>query len=253
MQRKPIFLVTVLLILHSIPCFSSASVTIPWWYHPFITVSGGWSTAQVGKTQTLTMNGDFTTYQYYKNGSNSNRGMGGAFLGTEIPLRPQWDLQAGLGFYQPASFSTGNSILIQGVDAPSSNQYIYSYKVKSSQLLAEGKLLWRVKEFFHPYATFGLGVAFNDSSNYTTNVPPFVTFTPQFTNHINAAFSYSVGLGMDLDVYKKWRVGAGYRFTDLGKANLGLGPLDVTPFTSSLSQSHLYAQEVVAQLSYFLS
>jgi opacity protein-like surface antigen len=125
--------------------------------------------------------------------------------------------------------------------------------VKSSQLLAEGKLLWNVKEFLHPYATFGLGVAFNDASSYSTNVPPFVTFTPQFTNHINAAFSYSIGLGMDIDVYKRWRLGTGYRFTDLGKANLGMGPVDLTPFTSSLSQPHLYTQEIVVQLSYLLS
>jgi hypothetical protein len=48
-------------------------------------------------------------------------------------------------------------------------------------------------------------------------------------------------------------VGIGYRFADLGNVSLGSGYVDVTPFTPVLAQQHLYAQEVLAQLSYLIS
>jgi opacity protein-like surface antigen len=105
----------------------------------------------------------------------------------------------------------------------------------------------------HPFASVGIGAAFNQAYGYSTNVPAFLTFTPQFASHQTTSFTYSVGLGMDFDVEKNWRLGANYRFTDLGKANLGAGNIDVFPFTSTLTQSHLYAQEVMAHVTYLFN
>lgn len=250
---NPIFAATTTTTDPSATPHESRLFDMPSWLHPVLTASGGMAIAQVGKSQTLTMSNDFSTYQYANNGAHSSQVFWGGFLGTEIPLRPQWGLQLGIGYYAPSTFYSGTGILTQGIDAPSSDQYPYNYKVISRQLLAEGKLLWSVKERYHPYASLGIGAAFNRAYSYAVTIPAFTTFSPQFTNHSNTSFSYNVGVGMDVDINKNWRAGAGYRFTDLGKADLGLGQIDVTPFTSALTQSHLYAQEVMAQLTYLIS
>ncbi len=221
-----------------------------WWFSPVLTVSSGAEFAKVGSSQTLSMNGDFTTYQYASSGSSSNQAFWGGFLGTEISLQQQRFLQLGISFYAPNSFSSGTGILTQGVDPASSDQFTYHYKVKNRLFLAEAKLLGKVKEHLHPYVSLGLGAAFNQAYAYTTNVPFSLTFTPEFTNHSTTSFAYSVGVGIDVDIHQNWRLGAGYRFVGLGQANLGNGLIDTTSFTSTLTQSNLYAQTVMAQLTY---
>jgi opacity protein-like surface antigen len=225
----------------------------PWWLNPIFTLTGGVAFAKIGQTQTLTMTNDFSLYNYAANGSYSRQAIWGAFVGTEFLIHPMLNLAVGLGYYQPSVFSSGNGVLTQGIDVPSSNHYLYNYNVKSQQLLVEGKLLWRVHDYFHPFISVGLGAAFNTAYAFQAQVPPFLTFTPQFKSNTTSSFSYSIGIGMDVDIQKNWRLGASYRFNDLGKASLGAGYIDVTPFTPVLSQQNLYAQEVVAQLSYLVA
>jgi opacity protein-like surface antigen len=227
--------------------------TRPWWFSPLVTVSGGIEAARPGSSQTLNMSSDFITYQYNSSDASSNRLLLGIFAGTEIPLQQQRTLQLGLGFYSPGSFSSGRGILTQGVDPGSSDQYTYNYKVKNNLLLAEGKLSCTMQQILHPYALAGLGVSFNNAYSYTTTVPPFLTFTPEFTNNTNTSWAYSLGVGIDVDIQKNWRLGVGYRFANLGQANLGPGLIDTTLFTSTLFQSNLYAQACLMQLTYLFS
>lgn len=223
----------------------------PHWLNPILTLSAGLASAQVGEDQTLTREGDFTLYKYSAD-KNSNRFSAGVFVGTEFSVHPCIDLILGLGYYVPSNFSvTGR--LTQGVDEPSFNEFSYRYKISSQQLLAEGKLLWNVKRFFYPYFSVGMGAAFNTAYNYSVDVlPPFLTFSPQFSNHSTTAFTYSLGLGVDMDIYKHWRAGLGYRFSDFGKVSLGSGQLGFAPFAPRLQQDHLYTQEVMAQISYIV-
>lgn len=74
-----------------------------------------------------------------------------------------------------------------------------------------------------------------------------------FTNNTNMSFAYSLGVGIDVDIQKNWRLGVGYRFANLGQADLGRGVIDTTLFTSTLLQSNLYAQACVVQLTYLFS
>jgi opacity protein-like surface antigen len=225
------------------------------WVNPVFTLSSGVGIAKLGTSQSLSMPSDFTQYNYTIGNSHSTQMLWGVFVGTEIPLRPLWAAQVGIGFYQPSSFNTKSGVLTQGVDAASSDRYPYNYNVKSRQLLLEAKLLWQYKERFHPYALVGLGAAFNNTYGFDVNIPPCCscsTFTPAFTNQNTTSFSYSVGLGIDVDIEKNWRAGVGYRFAGLGKANLGLGFIDTTPFSSTLKQSNLYAQEILAHLTYLV-
>ncbi|MCL9684823.1 outer membrane protein [Legionella maioricensis] len=234
------------------PIQQSAQPQNKWeWFRPVLTVSSGLAASRIGQSQTLSMVNDFTTYQYAANNEYYNKMLWGGFLGTEIPVCPQWILQLGLGVYLPNAFSA-EGILIQGVDEQSSDLFPYSYKVKNHQFLGEGKLLGSIKDNYHPYVSAGLGVAVNKAYTYSAYVPPFLTFTPQFTNYSTTSFAYSIGAGMDIDIKKNWRLGAGYRFTGVGDANLGYGFLDVIPFPGTLTQSNLYIQEVLVQLTYLM-
>lgn len=237
--------------IFSILCaaFITSTANAAGWLNPVMTLTTGMATASVGENQTLTNPNDATIYQYGQTGAYSTQWLFGAFLGTELALNAQWDVLAGFGYYQPAVFS-GGGILTQGVDAASSNQYSYNYRVASQQLVLEATFLYKYAQYFQPYLSAGLGAARNKVYRYTTTVPPFITFTPQFNDNTNTTVSYFVGAGIDADIYQQWRIGAGYRFTDLGRANLGAGNVDVSAIISGLSQQHLYAHEVIAQVSY---
>ena len=118
-------------------------------------------------------------------------------------------------------------------------------------MLAEGKLYWIEKEKIKPFLMIGIGAAYNKISNYQTNVPPFLEFTPAFSNHTQTNFTYAIGPGIDVSWSKSFRIGLAYRFTDLGSANTGSSQIDAVPISSTLKQSHLFANQVLIQLTYF--
>jgi opacity protein-like surface antigen len=225
------------------------------WWHPVVTASAGVALAKVGESQSVNNVNDFTQYYYQVNNSYSTQLLLGAFVGTEIVLQPQYAVQVGLGFYQPSVFNTRQGTLTQGVDAASADQYQFSYNVKSRQLLLEGKFMWLFHENYRAYITAGIGPTFNNVYGYKANILPYTsvaTFTPLYSNQQQTAFSYAAGLGVEMDIAKNWRVGLGYKFTDLGRANPGSGMIDTSYFSGSLTQQHLYAQEIMTSLSYLI-
>lgn len=193
---------------------------------------------------------DPTTDQFYlytATKSSQTAYLYGGFLGTEWDWRSHWGIQAGLDFTQTASFSAQGSFL-QGADVQSADTYSYQYDMLSRQLLLDGKLFYILKKRFRPYILIGAGSSFNSAYHYTTNVPPFLTFTRIYSNNTTTSFSYAVGIGIDATVTERVRMGIGYRFTDLGKVTLGNAVIDTTSVPGTLSQSHWYANEVLAQL-----
>jgi opacity protein-like surface antigen len=115
------------------------------------------------------------------------------------------------------------------------------------------KFASNAQKSYHPYLLLSLGVSANKAYHYQTTVPPFITFTPIYASQKNTSLSYSIGGGVDADINKKWRFGVGYRYADLGKANLGAATIDTTAFPPPLKQSHLKAHQFVAQLTYFFA
>lgn len=145
---------------------------------------------------------------------------------------------------------SSHGFLTQGADPASDATYRYDYQIQSHQLLAEGKVYWIAKEKIQPFLMVGLGPVFNKVSNYQTSVPPFLEFTPMFSNDTKTDVSYAVGPGVDLSLSPSFRMGFAYRWTDLGSTTTGTGQLDTTPISSTLKQSHLYANQVLLQLTY---
>jgi opacity protein-like surface antigen len=156
-------------------------------------------------------------------------------------------VQAGFDYNQTSSLYA-KGILTEGAAVQTQDIYSYHYNVTTRQLLLEGKLLYTFKKRFHPYVLAGLGAAFNQATDYSTSAPPFLTFTRMYQPNNITSFSYAVGFGIDADLTDNLRFGIGYRFTDLGKVTLGSATIDTSSVSGTLSQSNLYASQLIAQL-----
>lgn len=218
-----------------------------------IALTGGIAWASPGVSQSFT--DDDSLYDYDIGDSSQTVGLWGAFVGGEFFISRDMSIQAGLSYYQTGNFEVEGTVT-QGVDPGSSEIYNYEYSIISRQILIEGKLLGSfINNWIHPYISVGLGASFNSVHDYDAVVDtpfPFATFTPQFDGNTNISFSYNLGFGVDFDVATFMRLGLGYRYTDLGQANLGDGMINTAPISNTLEQANLRAQEVFAQLTFVI-
>lgn len=215
---------------------------------PIFTLTAGASISQLGQDESFRPL-DLCSYHYKPNRSNTTNMLWGGFVGSEVMRSSSWRFIAGLGYYQPNYLSTKGT-LTQGADSASDDTYSYKYQIQSQQLLAEGKLYWIEKDKIQPFLMVGIGGAFNKISDYQTSVSPFLEFTPAFSNHSQTSFTYAIGPGIDMGLSKSFRIGVAYRFTDLGSANTGSAHIDKIPISSTLKQSHVYANQILAQFTY---
>ncbi len=243
-------------LIFSIPSYAFSFVlkgeNITW--HPIVSIGAGASiSSKAGESNTFPIQNpdtdEFYDYSIYKVTQSSSLLDG--FLGAECNFSPKWGLQIGVDYNQEAPF-TVQGTLTQGADVQSEDIYHYNYRITTKQLLLEGKLLYTIREKYHPYLLVGVGAAFNRAYNYDTNVPPFITFTRMYQNNSTSSFSYAIGVGIDVDVTSHMRVGAGYRFADLGKVKLGSAVIDTTPVSGTLTQNNLYTNEVLAQITFIV-
>ncbi len=209
-------------------------------------------TTNLGQSQTFPIQNPVTDEYYIYSPSNraQTQGMFEVFLGGERPVS-NWRVQGGLAYSQTGSYQSKGTF-IQGADASSADQYTYQYNVVARALLVEAKLMRPYHDTFYPYFLVGLGGSFNKTSNFTTNVPPFLTFTREYAPHTSGSFVYKAGLGIDMNVTSHTRLGLSYRFADFGRANSGAATIDNVPVTGALSQSNLYANELLLQLTYLI-
>lgn len=220
-------------------------------FHSFFTVTGGLSKITNPAPQTYFP--EALCFYNYQPGHLNSRFLIGGTIGTELALSDYYlhAIDLGLSYYEPRIFNEKGR-LSQGADIFSTSYYQYSYTIKSRQIMVESKFLFKVKNNILPYFSVGLGHAFNKTGSYHTTVPPFLEFTPVFLNHKQSYFSYMLGTGIDLILGKTgFRLGAGYRYSDLGSANLGGGQLDNLRIPFTLGQ-HLYSNQFILQASYVL-
>lgn len=189
-------------------------------------------------------------YIYSTNHKTQTSGFWDLLLAAEWNINPEWIGQAGLDYNQTAPFKVKGTF--QGADIQSADNFSYQYKVLTKQLLVNGKLLYTLKNYVHPYLSAGLGTAFNKAYHYYTNVPANLTFTRMHLDHTNTSLSYALGIGIDTDINKNLRAGIGYRFTDLGTVQLGKAFIDTSLVSGTLSNSNsnFYTNEVLIQLTW---
>ncbi len=222
-------------------------------WHPVVSMGGGLAFSSVGDANYLPVQSNTVDqfYNYTPSRVTKTSGLANIFVGAEWRLRQQWLMQAGFEFNQTALNTNGT--LVQGADVPSQDTYRYQYGILSKQFLAEAKLLYSFRDTYHPYVLAGAGVGVNRSYNFSTNVPPFLAFTRMYGGYTKTSFSYAVGLGVDTNLAPELRFGVGYRFADLGKVNLGNATIDTTSVPNSVSQTHSYTNEVLAQLTFLFA
>jgi opacity protein-like surface antigen len=221
------------------------------WRPVIILGAGAGITSDLGTTNNFPIINPATDefYQYRPKNSTATVGMFDAFIGGECAITDKWKLQTGIGYDVETAFNV-SGLLNQGADAQSADNYNYSYQIQSQQLMLLGKALYQIRDRYHPYVMLGLGASFNNSYHFSTGAPRQLTFTRDFNNHLNTAFTYSAGLGVDVDVAENMRVGLGYRFADFGQSNLGSSSINNVPVSGQISQSHLYVNQVLAEFTY---
>lgn len=248
MHIKTKLIITQVMILFYLTSTTDAYSQTANQFYPVLKLTAGVASAELGQNHLFSI-GD-NQFDYSANQHSYTEFFPGAFLGVEIPIQAKMNIQVGISYSQLPIFPE-NGILTQGVDAQSADQYGYNFDIRSQQVLAEGKLLWHPYANLNPYLLFGIGAAFNEASAYKTSLGcTNLSLTPSFGNASNTALSYSLGLGMDVDVVKNFRLGVGYRFTSLGTSELANGYVGNTPINHKLQESNLHLQEFVIELTY---
>lgn len=243
------------------------------WWNPLLTISGGDAFSQNIESSHYFPSSDPTDenfYRYQASRSDVSAPVVGLFLATDIPLNSRLHTQIGLNYQDPFAFDAKGTVT-QGLvmidsglpDALTESTFPYHYQISAQQWLVQAKLLYQWRQGIFPYLLAGFGTSYNRSFHFSVGIsPPGTTMSNQFQNNGQWVFSYTIGLGLDLDVIEHWRVGLGYRFTDYGPSKTGNSILDrggvnnnglVNPEVTSpshLSVSHLYSNELTAQVTY---
>ena len=118
--------------------------------------------------------------------------------------------------------------------------------------MAQGKLMYPMKDRYYPYFLLGLGAWINSSSNYSTSIPANALSTRVYPNSNPSSFAYRVGAGVDVDVWDHIRVGVAYRFLGNGAIGLGNATLEGVSVPGTLAQNNFNTNEVLFQLTYII-
>jgi opacity protein-like surface antigen len=226
--------------------------TFPWeclGLRPVLSLGGGVTfVPTVGSTNNFPIIDPDTDefYNYSRQDNTRQVRTFNGFIGAEATLAPLWNLQLGFEYDQLGQLKAEGSF-VQGADVQSQDQYNYNYLIRSKQFLAESKLLYTIDGYYHPYIAGGIGLGSNKNTQYSTDVPPFLTFTRMYADHKTNSIAYNIGLGLDIDISSHLRLGGGYRFANLGKQQLGQAMIDTTAVPGTLNQKNLYANELLAQ------
>jgi opacity protein-like surface antigen len=191
----------------------------------------------------------YSTFSYHPQSKTLDPLRYGASFSRHMRLSDRNAMEIGISYHSITQMHV-NGTLEQGISPPYYSAG-YQYSVKTSQLLAEAKLIREWRDVLYPYLMGGIGVGMNAAQNYSTSIPDFLTITPIYANRSNTAFSYTVGLGIDYFVAKPLSLGLGYRFSDLGSVGLGNGAVRYTAVTSPLKQSHVYLNTLLIEANYF--
>lgn len=201
---------------------------------------------------------DQDQFIYNSHATTQHAGLGGLFAGIEWQI-PNTSLinRFGLEYDYVGSIKVKGTSKI-GVEPATATPYTYQYNEQNQQILAVAKILMMADQYYHPYAMLGLGAAFNRLSNFTTSTSQqgSINIAPIFNSNTEAAFTYSLGLGIELDVSRILSIGIGYRFSDFGHSTFDDGQVSFNnyhaEFPFSLKNDHAYANQIIMDFNFFI-
>ena len=180
-----------------------------------------------------------------------NTALGGtAGLGYELD---PWSL---LQFAFSEDFTYVNYDAVGGIEYPLSNlintgnTLAYTYNASSYVLLTDAKLLfgsWSLR----PFAIGGVGVAWNELSNFSETLRTGTASSipvPFADNTSSANLAYTVGGGLNYTISKNFGCALTYRYINAGNGELGTIPTQTT--TARLQSGTLSANLIEVSLSF---
>lgn len=237
-------LLTLLSISFSIAHSSAASESNLTWVAG---ASAGSLWAEAGQTQTIQLTPEIEK-TYVDAESTQVIPSGEFFFGMQKSLSKQCRGQLGL------AVTINDNLNIEGVIWDDTNPQFanenYQYDVQNNRLALKGKLLFDTAYYgVSPWVSVSLGLGFNRAHDYT-NTPLIFEAIPNknFADHTEAAFSYSLGLGLQKTINQHWAVGIGYEFSDWGKNGLGSAPEQT--LNSGPSMDHIYTNGLLFAIFY---
>jgi opacity protein-like surface antigen len=217
------------------------------WFSPFIaTLSVGPTWESSGENQTIYLTPDIVkTYA----GNNSSHALadGEFFVGTQKFINENFMGQLGLAIAGTTTAKVSGEIWDDA--DPIFNNYSYNYDVQHTHIALKGKLLMDRDYFVIPWLSASIGVGFNYASAFDNTPLIFEAITnPNFSSHMQTAFTYTIGAGVQRALSEHWQVGIGYEFADWGKSQLGRAP-DQTTGTGPVL-NHLYTNGVLLNITW---
>lgn len=217
-------------------------------YQKVITVSGGVAWTSINKSQDIYLEPDLRM-SFIADDRSSTLGSGEIFAGFQQSFIETISYQLGLAFSGSASAKASGSVWIFG--NPEFDDYWYTYKINHTHIALKGKLLADAQFLVQPYLSGSIGVGFNRSRNFEDIPKIFEQLAfPNFQNHTQTAFTYTLGAGMQKAINPQWLVGIGYEFADWGKSRLD--PCNNQLIGTGLRLNHLYTHQLQFSLSYII-
>jgi hypothetical protein len=234
-------------------CFSAQASD--WW----ASLEGGAAFMQESHNNTVEPMPGVNLPDNYRNTGSENTGVFGAGIGYEFTRAKAhtWFPSNRLGvfydYYSPSAVS-GQIEKWQTVTA-----YTYTIDVFSNTLWLGDQLDLFKWSYFTPFIEVGLGIAWNNASNYNERATPNnnddrdeCNGSAAFADHTTTSFAWRAGMGVNLTLpcssCEHWNVGLLYRYADLGHAKTGAS--DHYPSVNKGIETELRSNEVLATLQY---
>lgn len=209
-------------------------------------ISGGPVWARGGDTQTFYLTPEIEK-SYVAKKSTKTLGTGEIFLGIQKTLCPDWIGQIGLAGAYSGNFKA-EGIIWDDAD-PQFDNYSYRYKINHGRVAVKGKLIYDQDFWVMPWISASVGVGFNDAHDFSNKPLIFEAIqNPNFRNHTETSFAYTVGAGIQKSLTTNWQVGVGYEFADWGQSKLGRAPEQT--LHSGLKLDHLYTNGLLFNITY---
>lgn len=207
-------------------------------------LGGGFT--QSGNVQTLTLLPPFQN-AYHPCSKDNGLFLGELFIGMHQAFFYDTDMIVGLSLAMTNTFKEQGIVeqsLVAGFD-----NLEYSFKINHAQIAFQSRLFTTIAGYFEPYFIWSVGAARNKATDYneTPRLFPAVAPTP-FTDNTVTSFTYRLGIGLQIPLYRRFLTSIAYTFSDLGQVKLGESPAQATQET--LYFPHLYAHLISLHISY---
>ena len=172
---------------------------------------------------------------------------GEIFVGVQRAINRNFLGQIGVAVAAASHVQLDGDVI--GLVGSSGNNFLYAYDINHTHIAVKAKVLAEPEDIVSPYVSGSLGVGLNHAYDYSIE-PKHANagLSPLFESNTLAAFTYTLGAGVQTDINANWQVGVGYEFADWGKS--GLSQALSQSIGSGLQLNHLYTNALQFNLTY---